>query len=146
MLIAGLWYDWHRGDQSMPTFTLNTTAPNAVLQSIPHDRMVCVLDPSEVAAWIDPENEAADELLKPCPDEWLTYYVGTIFANDWRNQGPKCIEKGPPGSELPPPPEGCQETSISAAGGRVGDGRLALRCRGEANRPPPLSWHSEQET
>lgn len=105
LLIAGLWYDWHRLDQSLPTFTMNTTTPNRVLKSIPHDRMVCFLDPKDIDVWLDPENQKADDLLKPCPDQWLTHYVTTGYVNNWRHQGPQCIEKGPPGSELPPEPK-----------------------------------------
>lgn len=108
MLIAGLWWDWkHKtpeGDAILPTFTMSTCEPNGVLKSIPHDRMVCILDPKDVDAWLDPENEGADKLLRPCPDAWLDYYVTTGFANkcDREHQGPTCIDKGPPGSELPP--------------------------------------------
>lgn len=111
VLIAGLYWDWkHKNetgaDAVLPTFTMNTTTPNRVLQSIPHDRMICILDPKEVPAWMDPENEGADKLLRPCPDDWLDYYVTTGFANkcDREHQGPECIEKGGPGSELPPEP------------------------------------------
>lgn len=121
MLIAGLWWDWkHRtpdgAEAFLPTFTMNTTEPNGVLKSIPHDRMVCILDRKDVDAWLDPENEAADQLLRPCPDSWLDYYVTTGFVNkcDKEHQGPGCIEKGPPGSELPPPPKASRKRGPQA--------------------------------
>lgn len=57
----------------------------------------------EVPAWLDPENEGADELLRPSPNDWRDDSVTTGLANkcDREHQGLARIGKGPPGSELP---------------------------------------------
>lgn len=105
MLIAGLWETWKRGEQPLTTFTMMTTEPNALFQSLPHDRMIVVLDRKDMDAWLDPDNEASEKLLKPCPETWLDYYVTTGFVNKVGNEGPECIEKGPPEGEPPLEPK-----------------------------------------
>jgi putative SOS response-associated peptidase YedK len=93
MLIAGLWETWNRGAEPLTTFTLMTTEPNPLFQSLPHDRMIVVLDRSDMDAWLDPENEGAEKLLKPCPAEWLDYYVTTGHVNKVGNEGQECIAR-----------------------------------------------------
>jgi putative SOS response-associated peptidase YedK len=36
-----------------------------------HDRMPVILDPADYDRWLDPEAPGAEELLRPCPAEWL---------------------------------------------------------------------------
>lgn len=69
--LAGL---TERANDVLPprTFTLVTTVPNEAVADV-HDRMPVVLDPKDVAHWLDP-NAAPRELhalLLPCPPEWL---------------------------------------------------------------------------
>jgi putative SOS response-associated peptidase YedK len=93
MMVAGIWETWTKGPAPLTTFSLMTCEPNDVLKSLPHDRMVVVLDRKDVDAWLDVENEGAEKLLRPCPAEWLDYYVTTGFVNKVGNEGPECIAR-----------------------------------------------------
>ena len=55
------------------TFTMVTTEPNLAIAEL-HDRMPVILDPSDVAGWLDPEADPRElhALLVPCPPEWTT--------------------------------------------------------------------------
>lgn len=81
LIIAGL-YALHEWGAS---FTLLTTSPNALMAPI-HDRMPVILDPADVDRWLDPEltdPAAVQDLLRPCPDEWLTARALTRPVGDW---------------------------------------------------------------
>lgn len=65
---AGLWEVWTASDGSqVPTCTIITTTPNAVVKSI-HDRMPVILPPEAYAEWLTPgemPSEKALAFLKP---------------------------------------------------------------------------------
>lgn len=71
---AGLWDVWHAPDgSSLPTLTLITTPPNALVSPI-HNRMPAILPPEQYARWLDPaelEPEAVLPLLKPYPADQM---------------------------------------------------------------------------
>ena len=67
------------------------TEPNALMAGI-HDRMPVILSPTEQAAWLDPENRHALDLLRPCPSAGMEAYpVGAAVGNP-RMDGPELIE------------------------------------------------------
>ncbi len=69
LLLAGL-YALHEWGAS---FTVLTTSPNSRMAQV-HDRMPVILDPADVDRWLDPEVTdpgAVEDLLRPCPSEWL---------------------------------------------------------------------------
>lgn len=68
----GRWKDEASGEM-LPAVTILTTAPNPLLSRV-HNRMPVILPSSSWSRWLDPQNTAKDveELLKPCPDDWLT--------------------------------------------------------------------------
>ena len=70
--LAGLWERWHdrASSEAVETCTIITCAPNELMAEL-HDRMPVILDPADYDRWLDPEALGAEELLRPCPAEWL---------------------------------------------------------------------------
>lgn len=58
----------------VPTFTIITTEPNALVGEF-HDRMPVILALEEIDEWLDPKTPALalHKLLRPCPDELLHF-------------------------------------------------------------------------
>ena len=81
---AGLWERWRGLEDEVETCTIVTTAANAVLAPI-HDRMPVILDPASYDRWLDPAQPGAEELLRPCPDEWLEAFPVSTRVNNVRN-------------------------------------------------------------
>ena len=57
-----------------------TTEPNAVTAPI-HDRMPVILGPANHGRWPDPSQPGAQELLRPCPDDWLEAFPVSTRVN-----------------------------------------------------------------
>jgi putative SOS response-associated peptidase YedK len=70
--LAGLYDRWHRGDEVLETYTILTTAPNALLETI-HNRMSVILEEGDEDEWLDPGTsvDTARAMCMPCPSEWL---------------------------------------------------------------------------
>jgi putative SOS response-associated peptidase YedK len=97
-LMAGLWESWCPPGQATPleTFTVITTAPNAVVAGV-HDRMPACLDPESAGLWLDPgtPSEVLRSLLKPSPDtEWTRHRVDPIVGQA-RIDDARCITEPP---------------------------------------------------
>ena len=75
MGLAGLWEERKQdGKEVMRSFTIVTTAANKFMSDL-HDRMPVILDQKNAAAWLNEDAttpEDAAELMKACPDKWLT--------------------------------------------------------------------------
>ena len=92
ILLAGLWERWDKGAEPMETFTILTTVPNARMEEL-HDRMPAVLEPEEVAGWLNPDTEQVkvEGFLGPAPGGVLEAYpVGTL-VNSPKNDTPSLI-------------------------------------------------------
>jgi putative SOS response-associated peptidase YedK len=89
---AGLWERWEgQGGRIVESCTIVTDA-NEVLRPI-HDRMPVILDPADYGAWLDPElhdPERLKPLLRPCPPEWIKYYLVGHRVGNPVNDDPKC--------------------------------------------------------
>ncbi len=96
--IAGLWERWTSPDGSLiESCTLLTTEPNAMMAGI-HNRMPVILDPADYEMWLDAGHvkpDAAQHLLRPCPDDWLTAYPVSTVVNNARNEVAACVEPLP---------------------------------------------------
>ncbi len=91
---AGLWEHWAKGDAPLETCTIITTNANNVMKPL-HDRMPVILDARDFARWLAPEPQDPAlllELLKPCPDEWLTCEPVSTVVNNPRHEGPECLQ------------------------------------------------------
>ncbi len=86
MAFAGLWSLWTSPDgEAVQSFTIMTTEPNELMQAI-HNRMPVILGEEARDAWLDLDADP-DEILKPCPSDWLEAYpvdkrVGNVRNND----------------------------------------------------------------
>jgi len=94
LALAGLWESWR---DELESFTILTTAPNALLRTI-HDRMPVILRPERWTQWLDsawsgPENdEELAEWIAPAPDDTLRAFSVSAFVNSPRNESPACLE------------------------------------------------------
>ncbi|WP_445508918.1 SOS response-associated peptidase [Rossellomorea marisflavi] len=84
---AGLWEAWKKGDAPLHTCTIITTTPNALTEDV-HDRMPVILKRTDYARWLDPSNQAVDELkslLVPYPAEEMELYAVSELVNSPKN-------------------------------------------------------------
>ena len=96
---GGLWEAWRdpaaaadgRGPW-VPSCTLITTAPNALMRPI-HDRMPVIVPPEHVDAWLDPAlplDEARAMLVPYAPGAMRAYPVST-YVNRPGNDDPTAL-------------------------------------------------------
>lgn len=94
LALAGLWDSWRPPEGgAIETFTVITTAPNQLMASL-HDRMPAILDPADLATWLDPlleDRERLLGLLKPYPPELMRARPVSDRVNAPRNDDPTCI-------------------------------------------------------
>ena len=92
--LAGLWESWRpkEGDP-LETFTILTTDPNELMQSI-HNRMPVILEPRDYDRWLDGANPQAPpvDLLRPFPAEKMLAWPVTDRVGNVRNNDPELLE------------------------------------------------------
>jgi putative SOS response-associated peptidase YedK len=90
---AGLWESWEdRGTgEVVETCTIITCAPNELMAEL-HDRMPVILDPADYERWLDPSVPGAEELLRPCPAEWLEAMPVSTRVNSPANDDESIIQ------------------------------------------------------
>jgi putative SOS response-associated peptidase YedK len=90
---AGLWEAWHAKDAvPLETFTILTTAPNALCATI-HDRMPVMLSREDCDLWLGSVEQRAALLALTFPAERMTCWpVGTAVGNV-KNEGAKLVER-----------------------------------------------------
>jgi len=90
---AGLWERWLGPDGPVESCAILTTEANGLVRPV-HDRMPVILPRQHWAAWLDPTQQEAGELvplLLPYPaDAMRAYPVGQSVGNP-RNDGPECL-------------------------------------------------------
>src|SRR5262249_45525598 len=95
MSLAGLWDTWRPGTPlARRSFSVLTTAANRFMREI-HDRMPVILDQSVIQDWLNPEiHERKDlqEVMKPCPDEWLSKAEVSQLVNSPKNNSLEVLE------------------------------------------------------
>ncbi len=95
---AGLAEHWHRGEQTIDSCAIITTAANELMAEI-HDRMPVILAPDDYDAWLDPEGNEKEKLLallRPFPAGEMTAFPTSTLVNSPRNERPACIEPPSP--------------------------------------------------
>ncbi|MCX7699393.1 MAG: SOS response-associated peptidase [Gemmataceae bacterium] len=94
-LIAALWERWEpTGQAPLETCTLITTEANDLLRRF-HDRMPVLFDAASARRWLTPgplDQQVADELLRPAPNDWLTFHAVATRVNDPKVDDPSLIE------------------------------------------------------
>jgi putative SOS response-associated peptidase YedK len=90
--LAGLWDRWASADKSekKETYTIVTTAPSAFVSRF-HDRMPCVLELEDVAAWLSAPPEAAAALMQPAMDVLQERPLGKAI-NSVKNNRPDLLD------------------------------------------------------
>ena len=98
MGFAGLWEEWRPADgEPLQTCAIITTSANSVMEPI-HARMPVILEPSELAAWLDTERRSGadldfiESLLRPCDPERLATRRVSKHVNSPRNDDSRCID------------------------------------------------------
>ena len=89
MSFAGLYEE----KEGLETFTIITCTPNQKLLEL-HDRMPVVLGVDDALAWLS-EAPSQDllSLLRPCPDDWLSYHPVDNRVGRVNEEGSHLIEK-----------------------------------------------------
>jgi putative SOS response-associated peptidase YedK len=99
MSVAGIWETWRPGTRHQRrSFSIMTTAANQFMREI-HDRMPVILDNEGTADWLNPEiheRKDLEEILQPCPDEWLTLVEVSPLVNSPKNNGPELLHPAIP--------------------------------------------------
>ena len=95
LLFAGLYEAWQK-EQGVweTTFTILTTAANAVLESY-HDRMPVILADRDADDWMDPRApspRALKRLLVPAPDDLLIATPVSPEVNNVDNDSPDLLQ------------------------------------------------------
>jgi putative SOS response-associated peptidase YedK len=94
--MAGLWSTYERKDGTkLHTATILTTEANALISNI-HDRMPVILTEKDKVKWLNPsikEKTEIEKLMKPYPEDFMTYYPVSNLVNNAKNEDQKCIEK-----------------------------------------------------
>jgi putative SOS response-associated peptidase YedK len=93
MLVAGLWERWTKGDEPIESFGIITTDANDQMKPI-HHRMPVILQPEDVAAWLDLKSKPEDlrKLLETVPDGILDAHRVSLKVNKPAFDAPECIE------------------------------------------------------
>ena len=91
---AGLYEYWKtKSGRMLESCAIVTTTPNEIMKPI-HLRMPVILDPESEAAWLNPDNQTASDLiqmLRPYDSEQMEAFEVSDFVNSPSNQGPLCI-------------------------------------------------------
>lgn len=89
LLLAGLYARHSWGD----SFTVLTTAANSLMANL-HDRMPVILAPEDAPRWLDSELTditLVEDLMRPCPPEWLAAHPVSKAVGNTRNDSPDLI-------------------------------------------------------
>jgi len=91
---AGLWDRWNapEGD-SVDSCVILTTEANEALQPL-HDRMPVIVKPEDFDLWMDPDTIPweLEPLLRPYPEDDMTFHPVTTRVNYVANDDPSCVE------------------------------------------------------
>jgi putative SOS response-associated peptidase YedK len=88
LVFAGLWDESSSRDgQTLLSFTLITTEPNALLREIGHHRAPVLLDPEQWEPWLTGSAEQAERQIVPPPENSLKAEPVTTRVNNPEYQG-----------------------------------------------------------
>lgn len=95
LFLAGLFSVWKGPDaKELPTFTILTTEPNALMKPI-HNRMPVILEEKDLPQWLDrdfKDTAVLKKLLVPCPARALRASPVSALVGNARNDVRACIE------------------------------------------------------
>ncbi len=91
---AGLWELWNNPEgELVRTFTILTTTPNELVESV-HNRMPVILLPENEKTWLSNDAETGDwlKVLNPYPADLMKVYAVSPKINSPSNDDPSVIE------------------------------------------------------
>lgn len=90
LVMAGIWQDWRKCDQSLTGCAVVTCAANAAMGRI-HDRLPVILDPAAWPLWLGEAGHGAAVLMKACAEDALQFVRVGTQVNSNRAVGPGLI-------------------------------------------------------
>ena len=96
--MAGLWESWKPQEgPPLETFTILTTDPNELMQSI-HTRMPVILESRDYERWLEPGDPARPpvDLLRPYPAEKMQAWQVSQRVGNVRNNDPELLKQATP--------------------------------------------------
>lgn len=88
-LFAGLSDNWVGSESELRTCAIITTSANKLMIKL-HDRQPVILDKKGAAEWLDPSTKP-DDVLYPCPEEWMEKWEVGPQVGSASNEGPELI-------------------------------------------------------
>lgn len=87
LVMAGIWQDWHHGDEVLTTCAIVTTAANDAMARI-HHRIPVILTPDDWPLWLGEIGKGASTLMKSAPEDALSFHRVSTAVNSNRATGP----------------------------------------------------------
>jgi len=87
---AGLWLPPAKHSDALPTVTILTCTPNALVSTI-HNRMPVILRPADEGTWLDPSARDPWSLMAALPAERMRAYAVVPLVNNVINDGPELL-------------------------------------------------------
>jgi putative SOS response-associated peptidase YedK len=72
LVMAGIWQDWSRDGETLPTCAIVTCAAEGRMAEL-HHRMPVILDPADWPLWLGEDGHGAATLMTPQPEGRLTF-------------------------------------------------------------------------
>jgi putative SOS response-associated peptidase YedK len=93
MALGGIWDRWQKGEETVDTFAIVTTAGNAVLDKVGHHRCPLILDEQDQQTWLDSRSSLSEitSLLYPCSDQLLNAYPISAAIKSPHAQGSELL-------------------------------------------------------
>lgn len=93
LLLAGVWEHWSRGNESIDSFAIVTTAVHEQLAFL-HDRQPLMFSATDALDWLAPETpqEKLQALLAPALPVDLTVVPVSEYVNNARHGGAECLD------------------------------------------------------
>lgn len=90
--MAGIWETWKDGEDNLVhTFSIITTTPNSLMESI-HNRMPVILSPQDEEKWLNEDDEnLLKDLLKPFDEKSMEAYPISKRVNSPVNNDPDIV-------------------------------------------------------
>ena len=86
LAFAGIYQDWGQGEDRVTTCAIVTCAANTPMQAL-HARMPVILDPGDWPLWLGEAGHGAATLMRPAPEDALTFWRVDRAVNSNRASG-----------------------------------------------------------
>ena len=91
LVLAGIWQDWTKGEETLSTCAVVTTAAEGPLTEL-HHRVPVILAPEDWALWLGEEEGKAAPLMRAPPEGLLRWHRVGREVNSNRASGAQLIE------------------------------------------------------